>query len=188
MKVLWHTIPTIVRENLKQSLLARGNDFSSSSIAGFLKGSLGMNYRWDENKDMKKMIYNGIKRFYGDKNRVATDSQGIANIIYSFGEMKFKWADIPKDIKECLYNEIEKNYSRFESQHVSNIIYGYDGRCLSKFPLSSSYDSDLSKKNDQKAIWLLEMHRMFLQSLKDRLQTEEASLTRKIRQRCILRI
>jgi hypothetical protein len=87
-------------------------------------GSLGMNYRWDENKEMKRMIDNGIKRCFGDKNRISTDHQAIANIIYSFGEMKFKWADIPKDIKECFYNGIEKGYARFISQAISNIIYG----------------------------------------------------------------
>jgi hypothetical protein len=68
-----------------------------------------MNYRWDENKETKKMIYDGIKRCYGDKNKISTNPQGIANIIYSFGEMKFKWADIlPMDItiKEGAENKI----------------------------------------------------------------------------------
>jgi hypothetical protein len=126
MKLQWNTISTVLQRNLEQSLLERGNDFSTVEIAGFLKGSLGMNYRWDENEDMKEIIYNGIKRCYGDKKRYLTDPQGIANIIYSFGEMKFKWTDFPRDIKKCFYNGIEKNYSRFESQTVSNIIYGYE--------------------------------------------------------------
>jgi hypothetical protein len=124
MKLQWSAISPVLQRNLEQSLLTRGNDFSSVELSGFLKGSLGMNYRWDENNDMEKMIYNEIKRCYGDKNRISTDPLGIANIIYSFGEMKFKWADIARDIKECLYNGIEKNYSRSISQAISNIIYG----------------------------------------------------------------
>jgi hypothetical protein len=124
MELQWSAISPDIQRNLEQSLLARGNNFSSAGIAGFLKGSSGMNYRWDENKEMKKMIYNGIKRYYGDKNRILPDPLGIANIIYSFGEMKFKWWDIPRDIKECLYNGIEKNYSQFTSQQISYIIYG----------------------------------------------------------------
>jgi hypothetical protein len=123
MKLQWNTVPTVLQRNLEQSLLARGNGFLSVGIAGLLMGSLGMNYRWDENNDMKKFIYNGIKRCYGNKNRVATDPQAIANIIYSFGEMKFKWADIPKDIRECIYNGIEKNYSLFNYKAISSIIY-----------------------------------------------------------------
>jgi hypothetical protein len=43
-----------------------------------------------------------------------------------------------------------------------------------------SFDSDLSKKKSQKTVWLLEMHRMVLQALKDRLQAEEASLENKV--------
>jgi hypothetical protein len=43
-----------------------------------------------------------------------------------------------------------------------------------------SYDSDFSKKKSQKTIWLIEMHRMLLQALKDRLQAEEASLENKV--------
>jgi hypothetical protein len=124
MELLWNTVPTVLQRNLEQSLLTRGNDFSSSLLTGFLVGSVGMNYRWEENKNMRKMIFDGIKRCYGDKNRIPADPQAIANIIYSFGEMKFKWADIPRDIKECLYNGIEKNYSRFIAQEISNIIYG----------------------------------------------------------------
>jgi hypothetical protein len=124
MKLQWNTVPLGIQRNLEQSLLARGNDLLTIDLSGVLTGGVKMNYRWDENKDMKRMIDNGIKRFYGDKNRISTDPQGIANIIYSFGEMKFKWADIPRDIKECFYNGIEKNYSRFISQNVSNIIYG----------------------------------------------------------------
>jgi hypothetical protein len=124
MKLQWNNVPTVIRGKLEQSLLTRGNDFSSAELAGFLKGALRMNYRWDENEEMKRMIDNGIKRCYGDKNRISTNPQAIANIIYNFGEMRFKWADIPRDIKECLYNGIEKNYSRFISQNVSNIIYG----------------------------------------------------------------
>jgi hypothetical protein len=37
-----------------------------------------------------------------------------------------------------------------------------------------SYDSDLSK-NDQKTIWLIEMHRMLIQQLKHRLSVQEAN-------------
>jgi hypothetical protein len=125
MKLQWNTVPPVIQRNLEQLLLARGNDFSSAGIAGFLKGSSGMNYRWDENEEMKRMIDNGIKRCYGDKNRISTDGQGIANIIYSFGRMKFKWWDLPRDIKESFYDGIEKNYSRFCSQEIANIIYSF---------------------------------------------------------------
>jgi hypothetical protein len=125
MGLQWETIPTDIRRNLEQSLLGRGNDFSVSLLSGFVKGSTGLNYRWDENLDMKKLVYHGIKRYYGDKNRIPPDSsQGISNIIYGFGEMELKWADFPKEIKECIYNGIEKNSSGFTSQEISNILYG----------------------------------------------------------------
>jgi hypothetical protein len=124
MKLQWSTVPPDIQRNLEQSLLARGNDFSSIELSGFLEGSVKMNYRWDENKEMKKMIYNGIKRWYGDKNKIPIDTQTIASIISSFGEIKFKWADIPREIKECFYNGIEKNYSQFNSQAIRNIING----------------------------------------------------------------
>jgi hypothetical protein len=61
MKLQWNTIPIVIQRKLEQSLLARGNDFLSIGIAGLLMGSLGMNYRWDENKDMQKMIYTELK-------------------------------------------------------------------------------------------------------------------------------
>jgi hypothetical protein len=41
-----------------------------------------------------------------------------------------------------------------------------------------SFDSDLSKKN-QKTGWLIEMHRMLLQALLNRLKTEKASVEQK---------
>jgi hypothetical protein len=83
-----------------------------------------MNYRWDENQDMQKFVYNGIKRWFGNKNKVSVDNQALSNIIYSFGQLKMKWIDIPQEIKECFYNGIEKNSSRFISREIGDIIYG----------------------------------------------------------------
>jgi hypothetical protein len=124
MGLQWETIPTDIRRNLEQSLLEKVNDFSISELAGFVKGSVGMNYRWDENKNVREMVYNGIKSWFSDKNRISADKQALSNIIYCFGEMKMIWADFPKEIKECFYNGIEKNYSRFNSHDISNILYG----------------------------------------------------------------
>jgi hypothetical protein len=106
-------------------LIERGTDFSISGLCGFVVGSVRMNYRWDENKEVKKMVYNGIHRWYGHRNKIVADhGQGISNLIYSFGAMKMNWTDIPKEIKECFYNCIEKNSSRFNSQGIATILYG----------------------------------------------------------------
>jgi hypothetical protein len=125
MKLQWETIPVGIRRNLEQSLLEKGKEFPISVLCGFVVGSVRMNYRWDENEEVKKMVYNGINRWYGDKNRIVADhGHGISNLIYSFGAMKMNWMDIPKEIKECFYNCIEKNSSRFISLEVSSILYG----------------------------------------------------------------
>jgi hypothetical protein len=127
MELQWNTIPISIRRNLEQSLLERGNEFSASSLSGFLKGSSGMSYGWSDNHDVQKMIYYGIKRWFGDKNRVSADTQALSSIICSFGQLKMNQTtkkDIPKEIKESFYNGIEKNFSQFISREISNIFYG----------------------------------------------------------------
>jgi hypothetical protein len=71
--------------------------------------------------------FQAIKKRFGDKNNIRTDSQDrpwLSDTTFSFGKMERKWVDVPKHIKECFYNGIEKNYHWFSSQEISNIIYG----------------------------------------------------------------
>jgi ABC-type amino acid transport system permease subunit len=49
MGLQWETIPTNIQSNLEEVSIERGNDFSVRGLSGFVKGSSGMNYRWDEN-------------------------------------------------------------------------------------------------------------------------------------------
>jgi hypothetical protein len=101
MNLQWDTIPTDIRGHLEQTLLTRGNDFSLREICDFLVGSLGLNYRWNENKEMRNMVYTQIKRYYGDQNRIPHDAQAIVNILFSFGLMEMKWTNVSKSIRLC---------------------------------------------------------------------------------------
>jgi hypothetical protein len=124
MRLQWGEIPTDTRHNLEQLLLERGNEFSIGELSVFLEESLQkMRCRWNENENIKKMVYNGIKRWFGDKNKILADSQGLTEIIFRFGGVKMKWLDIPKEIRECFYNGIEKNSSRFNSWEINKILY-----------------------------------------------------------------
>jgi hypothetical protein len=123
MRLQWSTIPRDIRKNLEQSLLEKGNDFSIGELSDFLEESLQMNCRWNANENIRKMVYNGIKRWFGDKNNILVDKKGLCDIIYGFGEVNTKWVHIPKEIRECVYNGIEKHSSHFNSHDISNILY-----------------------------------------------------------------
>jgi hypothetical protein len=122
MKLLWKNTPEEIRKILEQSLLKRGNDFRSRAFTDFLKGSCGMKYPWYKNKELKTIVFNGITKWYADKNRIPPDSETVSSIISSFGELRMEWIHLPKAIKDYFYMGIQQNFSRFTSQEISKIL------------------------------------------------------------------
>ena len=121
----WDTLPPQVKRELESSLLSQGSQFSREQLSGFLIGSLGMKYRWDKSRKITDMVFRGINKDLGDRNRIKeSQSQSIANIIYSLGEMEWKWEELPSDVRRSLCCGIEYLSGRLNPQEASNIIVG----------------------------------------------------------------
>jgi hypothetical protein len=125
MKLRWENTPTEIRKILEQSLLLldRRTDFRSRALSDFIKGTTGMKYRWYRKPDIRTIVCTGIINWYEDEKRIPPDAETVSNIIFSFGEMRILWIDLPKDIKECFYIGIQQNFSRFSSQEISKIMF-----------------------------------------------------------------
>jgi hypothetical protein len=124
MGLYWDKIPLEIRIKVGKSLVRNEGDFPVRGLSQFLMRSLRNKSKWFENNHIREIVYNGLYQSYHEKDKILVDSQGLSNILYSFGEMNIDWCDIPKHIRQCFYNAIEVNAPHFNSVDISTILYG----------------------------------------------------------------
>jgi hypothetical protein len=125
MGMHWRDLPVKIQERLEESLVMNIKDMNEVGLSCFMKGSVGMGYDWNKREGVKEMI---IKRFLdlynGETNIVKHSARVFALFIYSMGELGIKWEEISDRLGESIFHGINRLFDSFNSQHVSNLIYG----------------------------------------------------------------
>jgi hypothetical protein len=106
---------------------------NSVSLSSILNGLAGMKYEWKNDGKMEKAICEGIIANYHPTNRrdEKYGERQLANIVYYLGKLLKERVEsdkifLEKEVLDSIWNGIEKCVNQFNSQEVSNLIYGYE--------------------------------------------------------------
>jgi hypothetical protein len=125
MEMHWQELPVNVQERLEESLLKNINDMNEVGLSCFMKGSAGMGYEWNKRERVKEMIFKRFLDLYnGETNIVKHSARVFALFIYSMGELGMKWEEISDRLGQSVFDGINRLSDSFNSQEVSNLIYG----------------------------------------------------------------
>jgi hypothetical protein len=106
---------------------------NSVGLSAILNGLAGMKYEWKNDGKMEKAICERIIANYHPTNRrdEKYDGRRTANIVYYLGKLSKERIEsdkivLEKEVLDSIWNGIEKCVNQFNSQGVSNLIYGYE--------------------------------------------------------------
>jgi hypothetical protein len=124
MGLTWKELPMKIQERLEESLLKKIKSMNEVSLSCFMKGSVGMGYEWNKRDKVKEMIFSLLEDFYNGKNKIKHPGRLFAAIVYNMGELGMKWEDISEQLGEGIFSGIEACSYSFNSQQISNLVYG----------------------------------------------------------------
>jgi hypothetical protein len=127
MGVKWDQLPESIRGNLEKALLSNILRMGEVELSCFLKGGAALDYRWHKKTQIKDLVFTSLFDRYGVKSKIRPElAREVGSMIYNMGEAGLKWnIDITDKMKTGIYNGIEKCAPSFDSQHISNTIYGF---------------------------------------------------------------
>jgi hypothetical protein len=125
MGMHWRDLPVKIQETLEEYLMMNIKDMNEVGLSCFMKGSVGMGYEWNKRERVKEMIFKRFLDLYnGETNIVKGSARVFALFIYSMGELGIKWEEISDRLEESIFHGINRLSDLFNSQGVSNLIYG----------------------------------------------------------------
>jgi hypothetical protein len=117
-------LPVKTQERLEESLLKNIKNMNAIDLSCFMKGSAGMSYEWNKTEKVKELFFQRFNELYGGKIIDTSSGRQIVSIIYKWGETGMKWEELSSDTQNNCYNGIDQYASSFDTQTVSNIIFG----------------------------------------------------------------
>jgi hypothetical protein len=124
MGMQWKELPIKIQVALEESLLKNIKTMNEVGLSCFMKGSVGMGYEWNNRERVKEMIFKRFRELYGGDVSQTASGRGIASIVYNWGETGMKWENISEQVRESIFSGIVACLHSFNSQEISNLIYG----------------------------------------------------------------
>jgi hypothetical protein len=120
----WKELPPNIGGELEESLLKNIKSMNEVELSCFMKGSVAMGYEWNKREKVKEMIFKRFNELYCGNSGETASGRGIASIVYNWGELGLRWEELSLSLQSSCWNGIHQCASSFDSQAVSNIIFG----------------------------------------------------------------
>jgi hypothetical protein len=130
MGAKWKWVPQETKTVIERALSQNWEQMSPRDLSSFLKACSALEYKWFLNKEIMKPVFEVSKRIFNETNPLVEDNRQkfLPSYIKELEETGLAWEKVPKDMKQTIFEGIERRSSSVPGSHgrdLGKLFAGY---------------------------------------------------------------